>query len=439
MKIFMRMIAVTMLLIGSLGAMELDYYSILEVPKNVSDQNLKKAYNKQVLKWHPDKNPGKEEEAKDMFVRISTAYKVLSDSETRAQYDAGTYSSQKDSSSAEYATEKGASETYQEVLSSFKNAKGPWDWLWVIVKCETYQELYGSAFPNDYVTLLCKILQVRLSDYKRIEHQKKIAEFEKDLREVEKEVSQIRTLLDAASEDTMGETVILKMELDNAKNGVVVLEKLVKKPFPSSTFTPHERGKHIFSIWKLVNSLADKSNEAYEKNDFDTVIDYYGKFRDAISGAPFNLELEVVCKRQEGWSFFEKIRKLQEEGRSLTEQLHVFLKEDSIMGWSYFIVLCNKVGTPISLNLRLLAEAKLAYLNGEKNFLSNVDKRVIGGLADSQMYLRADRFIEFKKEIDWLKHLNIYFKEMFPEHKLSEKAKNAYDKALELDKLYSSN
>lgn len=65
---------------------EEDYYKILGVEKNATAQEIKKAYRKLALKYHPDHNPGnKEAEAK--FREISEAYEVLSNDEKRAKYD----------------------------------------------------------------------------------------------------------------------------------------------------------------------------------------------------------------------------------------------------------------------------------------------------------------------------------------------------------------
>ncbi|KAL9966814.1 hypothetical protein ACROYT_G024937 [Oculina patagonica] len=64
-----------------------DYYKILEVPKSASEQDIKKAYRKLALKWHPDKNPDNKEEAEENFKLISEAYDVLSDKDKRKIYD----------------------------------------------------------------------------------------------------------------------------------------------------------------------------------------------------------------------------------------------------------------------------------------------------------------------------------------------------------------
>lgn len=63
-----------------------DYYDVLGVAKSASTDELKKAYRKMALKYHPDKNPG-DKEAEEKFKEAAEAYEVLSDSEKRSRYD----------------------------------------------------------------------------------------------------------------------------------------------------------------------------------------------------------------------------------------------------------------------------------------------------------------------------------------------------------------
>lgn len=63
-----------------------DYYDLLEVGRNASTDEIKKAYKKLALKYHPDRNPGNQE-AEEKFKEATGAYEVLSDSEKRASYD----------------------------------------------------------------------------------------------------------------------------------------------------------------------------------------------------------------------------------------------------------------------------------------------------------------------------------------------------------------
>lgn len=63
-----------------------DYYEVLGVEKNANADEIKKAYRKAAIKFHPDKNPG-DKEAEEKFKEAAEAYDVLSDSEKRAKYD----------------------------------------------------------------------------------------------------------------------------------------------------------------------------------------------------------------------------------------------------------------------------------------------------------------------------------------------------------------
>jgi len=60
-----------------------DYYEVLGVARDANEDEIKKAYRKLAIKWHPDKNPDNKEQAEEMFKRVGEAYEVLSKKDKR--------------------------------------------------------------------------------------------------------------------------------------------------------------------------------------------------------------------------------------------------------------------------------------------------------------------------------------------------------------------
>mmetsp|Transcript_37420 Transcript_37420/g.49202 ORF Transcript_37420/g.49202 Transcript_37420/m.49202 type:complete len:154 (+) Transcript_37420:119-580(+) len=64
-----------------------DYYTVLGLDRGADENQIKKAYRKLAIKWHPDKNPDNQEAAGEVFKKIGEAYSVLSDANKRTIYD----------------------------------------------------------------------------------------------------------------------------------------------------------------------------------------------------------------------------------------------------------------------------------------------------------------------------------------------------------------
>jgi len=64
-----------------------EYYQILGVPRNATNEQIKKAYRKLAMQYHPDRNPGREKWANEKFKEINEAFIILGDPEKRGQYD----------------------------------------------------------------------------------------------------------------------------------------------------------------------------------------------------------------------------------------------------------------------------------------------------------------------------------------------------------------
>jgi len=102
-----------------------DYYGILGIPRNASDAEVKKAYRRLAMQYHPDRNPGKEKWANDKFKEINEAYGALGDPQKRGQYDQfGTVGNVGDIFGSPFTTT-----TFQEMMKDFGGAGLRFDFL----------------------------------------------------------------------------------------------------------------------------------------------------------------------------------------------------------------------------------------------------------------------------------------------------------------------
>ena len=97
-----------------------DYYEVLGVTKEATKEEIKKAYRKQALKYHPDKNPG-DKAAEEKFKEAASAYEVLSNDEKRARYDRFGHAGVGSAAGNGFG---GAGMTMEDIFSSFGDIFG---------------------------------------------------------------------------------------------------------------------------------------------------------------------------------------------------------------------------------------------------------------------------------------------------------------------------
>lgn len=120
------------------------YYEILGIERNATLEDIKKAYRKLALRWHPDKNPDNREEAEKRFKEIAQAYEVLSDPQKRSRYDSG-YSTAGRYSAAQDFNFK--FRDADEIFKEFFGGKDPFEAFFG--DKDPYRAFFGSDDPYE--------------------------------------------------------------------------------------------------------------------------------------------------------------------------------------------------------------------------------------------------------------------------------------------------
>jgi DnaJ family protein B protein 4 len=104
-----------------MGSRGKDYYSILGIERRADDEAIKKAYKKQALRWHPDRNPNDKENAERKFKELAEAYEVLCDKDKRRIYD--TYGEEGlRQGNSQFHSFRSPHELFQQIFEAFNNA-----------------------------------------------------------------------------------------------------------------------------------------------------------------------------------------------------------------------------------------------------------------------------------------------------------------------------
>uniref|UniRef100_A0A1J3FP73 DnaJ-like protein subfamily B member 6 n=1 Tax=Noccaea caerulescens TaxID=107243 RepID=A0A1J3FP73_NOCCA len=120
------------------------YYNVLGIRKDASVSDVRTAYRKLAMKWHPDRyarNPGVAGEAKRRFQQIQEAYSVLNDEDKRSMYDAGLYDPHDD--------DDDFCDFMQEMISMMNNVKDEGDSL------EDLQRMFTDMVGGDGMSFDC--------------------------------------------------------------------------------------------------------------------------------------------------------------------------------------------------------------------------------------------------------------------------------------------
>ena len=140
---FLKALRSLILIAYSVSTMCDDYYEVLGVPKTATEEDIRKGYRKQALRWHPDKNPDNKEQAEEKFKLVSEAYEVLSNKDKRQIYDR--YGKEGLSARPTNGGSEFAADFDFDMFNSSQNFRSPE---------EVFREFFGSSSFHDIFNMV---------------------------------------------------------------------------------------------------------------------------------------------------------------------------------------------------------------------------------------------------------------------------------------------
>ena len=139
----------------------MDYYKILDIPENASEDDIKREYRKLAMKYHPDRNP-ENREAEERFKKIGEAYEILGNKEKRRKYDE---KRKKDKNLSQEKRERGKTKSEKEFKRVFsadpKNIKNMFEKAFNINDLNNLEEKEGKEHKENIEKIFEKFFKIK--------------------------------------------------------------------------------------------------------------------------------------------------------------------------------------------------------------------------------------------------------------------------------------
>ena len=139
----------------------MDYYKILDIPENASEDDIKREYRKLAMEYHPDRNP-ENREAEERFKKIGEAYEILGNKEKRRKYDE---KRKKDKNLSQEKRERGKTKSEKEFKRVFsadpENIKNMFEKAFNINDLNNLEEKEGKEHKENIEKIFEKFFKIK--------------------------------------------------------------------------------------------------------------------------------------------------------------------------------------------------------------------------------------------------------------------------------------
>lgn len=229
-----------------------DYYRILGVSRNATKQQIKKAFKKLSLTYHPDKNKDNPEKAKNMFIKIANAYEVLSDDEQRKVYDMYGEEGLKEKQQRDNARQQGGANfgggNFEDIFSQFfggGGGRGNFRFQHQQQYHQQEEEREVEHFANT------DVIQLKMNNISKLYARKEIW-FVLFFKPQDREFKQLQEMFKELAEKTYG---IFKIGAVNCKFDEEICEEFSVHSTPTIVYFPESSNQE--EIYKGIKTTAE--------------------------------------------------------------------------------------------------------------------------------------------------------------------------------------